>query len=142
MQKFKLVTDEIGEEIKKFKKERTEDLKEIKQLYQELEQKQRNPFAPTVERISKNLAFFKEDEFKAAHATINVAAIVDKYDLRMQKINQEILKLDRVIKNGCGNIVEKSQSSRLSSPFPEAGQKELSELGLHQSTVEERTPLE
>lgn len=36
MQKFKLTTEEIAKEVQRFKKERTDDLKAIKQLYQEL----------------------------------------------------------------------------------------------------------
>ena len=36
MQKFKLVTEEIGESLKSLKKKRTDELKEIKQMYQEL----------------------------------------------------------------------------------------------------------
>ncbi len=79
MQKFKIVTEEIGEEIKRFKKERSDDLQEIKQLCENLQQKQKAPFAPTVERIAKNLTFFKESEYKSAHAGINTAEIVQKY---------------------------------------------------------------
>lgn len=61
MQKFKIATEDISKEIQKFKKERVDDLKEIKQLYQELEEKQKNPFTQSVERITKNLVFFKDN---------------------------------------------------------------------------------
>lgn len=88
MQKFKLVTEELAESLKTLKKERTDELKEIKQLYQELEVKQKSPFEQTVERIAKNLAFYKDSEYKSANAGINSGEIVQKYDSKMKKINE------------------------------------------------------
>jgi len=35
-----------------------------------------------------------------------------KYDNKLNKINEEINKLDKIIKNGCGSIVEKPSTSR------------------------------
>jgi hypothetical protein len=52
----------------------------MKALYQELEQKQMKPFDSAVERIIKNLHFFKENEFKSTMATIKINEITQKYD--------------------------------------------------------------
>jgi hypothetical protein len=87
MQKFKLVAEEVAESMKKLKKNRNEDIREIKQLYQDLEQKQKSPFEQTVDRIIKNLSFFKESEYKAAHAGINSTEIVRRYEGKLMKIN-------------------------------------------------------
>ena len=58
-----------------------------------------------LERICKNLQFFKETEYKSSIGSINVKEIAHKYDGKLQKINEEIAKLDRIIRNGCGNVV-------------------------------------
>jgi hypothetical protein len=37
-----------------------------------------------------------------------------KYESKLDKIDQEIAKLNSIIKNGCGKIVEKPVTSRIS----------------------------
>jgi hypothetical protein len=54
----------------------------------------------------------------------------------MKKIKEEIMKLDKVIRNGCGNIVEKSQSSRISTVGIVSAQKEISHIDLNDSHLE------
>ena len=51
-----------------------------------------------------------------------------KYDGKLHKINEEITKLDKIIKNGCGNIVEKPPTSRIKSEISFLEQKELSSI--------------
>lgn len=48
-------------------------------------------------------------------STINPKEVMHKYDGKLQKINDELSKLDKIIKNGCGNIVEKPATSRIKS---------------------------
>jgi hypothetical protein len=55
MKSYKLLTDELAETLRKLKVERGDNIKEIKGLYSELENKQNKPFDQVVERISKNL---------------------------------------------------------------------------------------
>lgn len=99
------MTEELAESLKRMKAERGEGIKEIKGLYAELQGKQAKPFDQVVERICKNLQFFKETEYRNSISVINPKEIIHKHDAKLNKINEEISKLDKIIKNGCGNIV-------------------------------------
>jgi Tfp pilus assembly protein PilP len=81
-----------------------------------------------VDRITKNLQFFKETEYKIAINTINPKEVIHKYDGKLQKINDELNKLDKIIKNGCGNIVEKPATSRIKSEICVVEHKEISQI--------------
>lgn len=59
-----------------------------------------------------------------------------KYDLKMKKIKDEISKLDKIIRNGCGSIIEKSQSSRISTLGIVSGQKEISHIDINDTHLE------
>jgi hypothetical protein len=48
------------------------------------------------------------------HGEIDNAAITRKYEGKLEKIDNEIAKLNMIIKNGCGKIVEKPITSRIS----------------------------
>jgi len=54
-------------------------------------------------------------EYRHAVNSVNAKAIQEKYDRQLDKINDEITKLDGVIKNGCGSIIEKPATSRIKS---------------------------
>lgn len=66
-----MLTEEIAETVKRLKAERGEDIKEIKGQYSELDGKQNKPFDQVLERICKNLQFFKETEYKNSISSIN-----------------------------------------------------------------------
>ena len=83
MKSFKLLTEEIEQFVKKSKQSRQEDIKEIKNMYKELEGKQENPFDNTEQRINKNLTFYRENNFKKCCENITLKDIVEKY---MKKI--------------------------------------------------------
>lgn len=133
MKSYRLMAEDLAESLKKLKAERMEGIKEIKGLYAELENKQVKPFDQVIERISKNLQFFKDAEYKASIGNINPKEVMHKYDGKLQKINDEIFKLDKIIKNGCGNIVEKPATSRIKSEISAAEHKELSHIEQQQS---------
>lgn len=80
------------------------------------------------------MQFFKETEFKNSISSINTKEIVHKYDGKLQKINEEIAKLDKIIKNGCGNVVEKPPSSRIKTESFFA-EKEISQIQLQESAI-------
>lgn len=48
------------------------------------------------------------------HGEIDNAVITKKYESKLDKIDHEIAKLDSIIKNGCGKIVERPVTSRIS----------------------------
>jgi hypothetical protein len=48
------------------------------------------------------------------HGEIDNEAITKKYESKLDKIDHEIAKLDSIIKNGCGKIVERPVTSRIS----------------------------
>ena len=49
------------------------------------------------------------------HSEIDYNSITQKYESKLQKIDNEIDKLNGIIKNGCGKIVEKPMTSRIST---------------------------
>lgn len=89
-----------------------------------------------MERITKNLAFFKDNEYQTLVSNINTEEMSSKYDLKMKKIKDEISKLDKIIRNGCGSIIEKSQSSRISTLGIVSGQKEISHIDINDTHLE------
>jgi hypothetical protein len=80
MKSYKLMTEEMAETLKKLKADRMEGIKEIKTLYAELEAKQNKPFDQAIDRINRNLQFFKDTEYKASIGAINHKEIIHKYD--------------------------------------------------------------
>jgi hypothetical protein len=48
------------------------------------------------------------------HGEIDNEVITKKYESKLDKIDHEIAKLDSIIKNGCGKIVERPVTSRIS----------------------------
>jgi hypothetical protein len=80
MKSYKLMTEEMAESLRKLKADRMEGIKDIKALYAELEGKQSKPFDQTVDRINKNLQFFKDAEYRSSIGAINPKEIMHKYD--------------------------------------------------------------
>jgi hypothetical protein len=74
------------------------------------------------------LQFFKDTEYKASISSINPKEVIHKYDGKLHKINEEISKLDKIIRNGCGNIVEKPATSRIKSEISATDHKEISQI--------------
>ena len=105
MQSFKLLTEDINDTLRKLKSQRAEDIKEIKTLYKELEEKQGDLFGKDVERVTKNMQFYKETQYKASMGAVNAREVAGKHEGNLRKIAEEISKLEKVIKNGCGNVV-------------------------------------
>ena len=54
------MTEEMVENLKKLKADRIEGIREIKALYAELEAKQNKLFDQAIDRINRNLQFFKD----------------------------------------------------------------------------------
>lgn len=133
MKSYQLLADQLADTLRQLKLQRAEGLKDIKGLYAELEGKQGRPFEQVVERIGKNLQFFKDSEYKNTLASIHPKDVLHKHSTNLLKINQEISKLDTIIKNGCGSIVEKPPTSRLKSEASLLDPKELSSIGQQQS---------
>ena len=70
--------------------------------------------------------------------TVKVNEITQKYDEKLRKITDEIGKLDKVIKNGCGNIVEKPPTSRIRVEASSLTQREFSQIEIEESRLTER----
>ena len=79
MQKFKMTAEEVNNSLKNLKKERNDELKEIKGLYQELENKQNGPFEATLDRVHKNLGHYKETEYRAMSSNFSSRDVTQKY---------------------------------------------------------------
>ncbi len=67
-----------------------------------------------MERLTHNLQNFKENKYKRIHTDIDYTAFTQKYETKLLKLDKEIDKLEQIIKNGCGKIVEKPLTSRVS----------------------------
>ena len=70
--------------------------------------------------------------------TVKVNEITQKYDEKLRKITDEIGKLDKVIKHGCGNIVEKPPTSRIRVEASSMTQREFSQIEIEESRLTER----
>jgi hypothetical protein len=52
----------------------------------ELQAKQNNPYDVTIERVNKNLLYFKEENWKKTAASVNINEYTQKYHAKLSKI--------------------------------------------------------
>ena len=107
MQSFKFATEEIDQFLKKSKQERQQNLKKIKVLYKELQQKEDNSYDQALERIGKNLHFFKQSKYSEVKEGLDLSEMVHEFQEKMGQLESQISKMNKIIEKGCGEIVKK-----------------------------------
>lgn len=123
MQSFKMTTEEFDHFLRNNKLDRQDNLKKIKSLYRSLEEKDDQSYDQALQRITKNLAFFRESKFAAVMHDFDARELIDSYQQKVSQLDAQISKMEKIIEKGCGQLIKREKSLHESKSISSLAEK-------------------